>query len=168
MTVDLFLDLAPFTTQASNVYGANIDVSHLLSRAGLDLVEGAPRELHGFPDFDADRILRHLPEKLIGRGWPTLTQLVVARKGSTRPELSSAAGSRTPASEYRQRMDEQGIVYVATGRPSCLAEAVVSAQSAKRVMPEIPITLFTDLDAWGLSTWFAACRLLVTPKSSSG
>ena len=39
--------------------------------------------------------------------------------------------------------DELGIVYVATGE-KYLAECVRSASSAKKIMPEVPITLWTD------------------------
>jgi 2-polyprenyl-3-methyl-5-hydroxy-6-metoxy-1,4-benzoquinol methylase len=80
-TIDLFLDLYPFTTQRENRWGANIDVAKLLRAARLDLLAGDSSQLYGFPTFDADAIARSLPELLIGQGWPTLTQLVVAQRG---------------------------------------------------------------------------------------
>ena len=80
-TIDLFLDLYPFTTQRENRWGANIDVAKLLRTASLDLVVGEPSRLYGFSAFDVDAIMRSLPELLIGQGWPTLTQLVVAQHG---------------------------------------------------------------------------------------
>jgi SAM-dependent methyltransferase len=83
MTVDLFLDLHPFTSKADNEFGVNVDIAAFLAGGGFDLVSGTPAELSGYPDFDSDRILRELPQFLIGRGWPTLTQLVVARLGDT-------------------------------------------------------------------------------------
>jgi hypothetical protein len=42
-----------------------------------------------------------------------------------------------------------GLLYVATGHDRFLAEAEVSARSAKRAMPEVPITLVTDLEPRG-------------------
>lgn len=41
--------------------------------------------------------------------------------------------------------DEKGIVYVATRLEHYVAEAFLSAHSAKDVMPDLPVTLFTDL-----------------------
>ena len=40
---------------------------------------------------------------------------------------------------------KKGIVYVATKKDRYLAEAFLSATSARSLMPEIPITLFTNL-----------------------
>ncbi len=40
---------------------------------------------------------------------------------------------------------ERGIVYIATGQ-QFVEEARISAQSAKNVMPDVPITLFTDCE----------------------
>jgi hypothetical protein len=42
-----------------------------------------------------------------------------------------------------QDLSDCGIVYVASGK-KFIAEACISARSAKRVMPDIPITLFSD------------------------
>jgi len=41
---------------------------------------------------------------------------------------------------------EQGIIYIATGE-AFVEEARISAESAKEVMPGVPVTLFTDVDA---------------------
>ncbi|MBI3431496.1 MAG: hypothetical protein HY018_04695 [Hydrogenophilales bacterium] len=41
--------------------------------------------------------------------------------------------------------DQTGIVYVATRKEHYVAEAFLSAHSAKDLMPNLPITLFTDL-----------------------
>ena len=40
--------------------------------------------------------------------------------------------------------EEKGVVYIATGR-KFVDEALISVRSVKSVMPELPITLFTDL-----------------------
>lgn len=45
--------------------------------------------------------------------------------------------------ESGQERKNRGVVYVATG-PRCLAEAVRSVTSLKRLMPALPATLFTD------------------------
>ncbi len=78
LTVDLFVDLAPFSTRPANTFGTNLDLQALLNRAGLRLTHGDPAELHGFPGFDARAILGRLPEYLLGTGHPSLTQCVVA------------------------------------------------------------------------------------------
>jgi hypothetical protein len=41
--------------------------------------------------------------------------------------------------------DQMGIVYVATRKENYVAEAFLSAHSAKDLMPNLPITLFTDM-----------------------
>ncbi|HEX9939369.1 MAG TPA: hypothetical protein VGB15_19665 [Longimicrobium sp.] len=40
---------------------------------------------------------------------------------------------------------DRGVIYVAAHRPSCVAEAVASAESLRRIHPNLPVTLFTDL-----------------------
>lgn len=84
LTVDLFVDLLPFSTRPSNAFGTNINLQTLLSRAGLKLIYGDPAELHGFPGFDARKILERLPEYLLGTGYPSLTQCVVAELAEKR------------------------------------------------------------------------------------
>jgi SAM-dependent methyltransferase len=78
-TIDLFLDLAPFTTVKRNSYGENMSVRALLDAAGLELIEGDPKELCGFEEFDPECVLRNLPKLLLGQYYPTLVQLAVAR-----------------------------------------------------------------------------------------
>jgi hypothetical protein len=80
LTVDLFLDLSPFTSSSRNEHGANIDLSRFLSDAGLVVIEGHPKELHGFPEFSSEDILRRLQDFYVGRPVPTLTQCLVARR----------------------------------------------------------------------------------------
>jgi SAM-dependent methyltransferase len=78
LTVDLFLDLHPFTTRQENEFGRNIDVRGLLSQLGLELEHGNPAELCGYPQFDPDAIQAKLADYLLGR-YPALAQCVVAR-----------------------------------------------------------------------------------------
>ena len=98
-TIDLFLDLHPFTTQRENRWGVNIDVAELLREARLELVGGDSSQLYGFPAFDVDAIARSLPELLIGQGWPTLTQLVVAQHGDWETGVERPSRERAPATD---------------------------------------------------------------------
>jgi SAM-dependent methyltransferase len=79
LTIDLFLDVQPFTTRERNNYGTNIDVRALLDRCGATLTLGNSAELNGYPEFDADRIQSDLSSYLLGATYPGLTQCVVAR-----------------------------------------------------------------------------------------
>jgi SAM-dependent methyltransferase len=79
LTIDLFLDVAPFTSRARNEYGANFDVKHLLDQVGATLVKGEPTALVGFEDFDPDRVQSNLSQYLIGSTYPALSQCLVAR-----------------------------------------------------------------------------------------
>lgn len=79
LTVDLFLDLVPFTSRAANRYGSNVDLAEMVERSGMALVEGRRDELFGYPEFDADRVQSRLSEYLVG-AYPALAQcLVLAR-----------------------------------------------------------------------------------------
>ncbi|MEU7834256.1 MULTISPECIES: class I SAM-dependent methyltransferase [unclassified Nonomuraea] len=80
LTVDLFLDLKPFGVMTRNVWGINQDVHALVERSGLDLVAGDPRELLGFPEFDFERVVDLLPELLISKVYPVMTQTAALRK----------------------------------------------------------------------------------------
>ncbi len=81
LTIDLFLDLIPFTDRAENRWGTNMSVAALMEALDATIVVGDPNVLYGFPDFDARRIQADLSEYMIG-AYPTLTQCVVARVGS--------------------------------------------------------------------------------------
>ena len=80
LTIDLFLDLIPFTDRAENRWGTNMSVAALIEALDATIVVGDPTVLYGFPDFDARRIQADLSEYMIG-AYPTLTQCVVARVG---------------------------------------------------------------------------------------
>ncbi|MGF1523892.1 MAG: hypothetical protein ACFBSF_16360 [Leptolyngbyaceae cyanobacterium] len=58
-----------------------------------------------------------------------------------------------------------GIIYVATGK-KYRDECVKSAQSAKKVMPDIPITLWTDSDVELAKDAFDFIHILESPKYS--
>lgn len=55
-TIDLFLDLYPFSSQTDGQWGRNVNVREFLETAGLELISGRTSELFGFPDFDARSI----------------------------------------------------------------------------------------------------------------
>jgi SAM-dependent methyltransferase len=78
LSIDLFLDLAPFCAATQHRYGTNVNVRRLLDDAGLVLREGEPAELYGFPEFSTDRVLQQLSGYLVGQGYPALAQCLVA------------------------------------------------------------------------------------------
>lgn len=80
LTIDLFLDLVPFTDREQNRWGTNMSVAALIETLGATLVVGEREVLYGFPEFDARRVQADLSNYMIG-AYPTLTQCVVARVG---------------------------------------------------------------------------------------
>lgn len=82
VTVDLFLDLAPFSYETENIAGRNIDVRWLVEKSGLELVQGERSELLGFPEFDPKRILGQLFSLQYGVFYPAVAQALVLRKPS--------------------------------------------------------------------------------------
>jgi len=77
-TVDLFLDLSPFTTKTKNKWGTNLDIHGFIGRCGLTLKEGSAEELFGFPEFNSVRALENLPQYRICRSYPCLSECLVA------------------------------------------------------------------------------------------
>jgi len=78
MTVDCFLDVAPFTERRDNQWGRNVSIADLLKRAGLVLAEGRTSELNGFDDFRAGNILRNIAHYHVGAEYPCLAQCFTA------------------------------------------------------------------------------------------
>ncbi|MHB1536519.1 MAG: class I SAM-dependent methyltransferase, partial [Acidimicrobiales bacterium] len=79
LTVDLFLDLAPFTDRLTNRYGTNVDLCQLVDSSGLTLVAGNTEELLGYPQFAAKQVQARLGEYLLGN-YPALAQCLVLRR----------------------------------------------------------------------------------------
>jgi SAM-dependent methyltransferase len=79
VTVDLFLDLEPFTDRESNRYGTNIDLKEVVEQSGLTLVVGERDALLGYPEFEAKRVQSRLADFLIGV-YPALTECFVLRQ----------------------------------------------------------------------------------------
>lgn len=82
LTVDLFLDLEPFTARVENVHGTNVRVSDLTAWSGLELEQGTRSELYGFSDFDPAKIQASLTEYLWGDVGPCVAQCFVLGKPS--------------------------------------------------------------------------------------
>jgi SAM-dependent methyltransferase len=78
LTVDLFLDVQPFTDRTKNEWGTNIDVRSFLERAGLTLKSGDRRQILGFPEFDRDAILRDRKQFISDVSGVALAQCMVA------------------------------------------------------------------------------------------
>lgn len=82
LTVDLFLDLAPFSDRLENRYGRNLSIPYIVAASQLELAAGERSELNGFVEFEPRTILAKLPELLYGAGWPAVTQALVLRKAA--------------------------------------------------------------------------------------
>jgi SAM-dependent methyltransferase len=80
LTVDLFLNLAPFTHRLHNEFGTNIDLKWLLCQAPFVLEEGNIDELFGFNEFNPAEVLARLETYLIATDYPVLSQCLVVRK----------------------------------------------------------------------------------------
>jgi SAM-dependent methyltransferase len=80
LTVDLFLDLVPFTRREANQWGRNVPIPSLIDPARFEMVHGAREELYGFPEFDAQAILANAHQYFIGRNYPTLIQTLVLKR----------------------------------------------------------------------------------------
>jgi len=77
-TVDLFLDLEPFTDRTMNAWGRNISVRSLVDASGLSLEVGERSELFGYPEFDPTVIRQHSDKFLICNS--VASQCVVLKK----------------------------------------------------------------------------------------
>ena len=82
LTVDLFLNLAPFSHRVRNEHGWNHDIRALVDASGLQLAQGDRSELHGFDEFDHRCILGRLEEYLVG-SYPAVAQALVLTRSTT-------------------------------------------------------------------------------------
>ena len=82
LTVDLFLNIAPFTARLTNHWGSNFSIAWLQSLVGGSILSGDVRELYGYDEFSNEDVLARLEEFEMGRGYPQLAQLVAFRVGS--------------------------------------------------------------------------------------
>ena len=105
LTVDLFLDIAPFAPAPANLYGRNIDLDWLSRLAPFERSEGNPEELLGFPEFDRHQVLQMSDQLLQGDTYPVLVQCLILRKPQTEPASSwreFTARTRGRRNELRQ------------------------------------------------------------------
>lgn len=79
LTIDLFLDIAPFTSREINEYGKNVDVKRIVEMAPFIMEKGDPAKLNGFPEFNPDQIQSDLFSYLVGQ-YPAMVQCLVLRK----------------------------------------------------------------------------------------
>jgi hypothetical protein len=79
LTIDLFLNLTPFCSRTSNVWGANMSVAWIEELLGYPMLAGDRAELYGYKEFCSDHILSRLEEFAIGASYPQLAQLVSFR-----------------------------------------------------------------------------------------
>lgn len=77
-TVDLFLDLIPFTEKVRNIYGTNISIKNLVDASGLKLVAGHTPELYGYPNFDSNQIAKDRLDYYMANN--VLTQCLILEK----------------------------------------------------------------------------------------
>jgi SAM-dependent methyltransferase len=80
ITLDLFLNLEPFSRRTSNEWGRNQDVRWIVEISRMKLVEGYRSQLFGFPEFSAESILANLEKYYIGKLYPVLTQCLILEK----------------------------------------------------------------------------------------
>jgi SAM-dependent methyltransferase len=80
LTVDLSLNLSPFTKRQTNEYGVNRSIPDLFRQQPWELVAGQREEMFGFPEFDAELILSRLENYHVGHNYPVLAQCLVLRK----------------------------------------------------------------------------------------
>jgi SAM-dependent methyltransferase len=80
LTIDLFLDLKPFTDRETNDSGHNVDIAWLVEESRLNHTQGDRRELYGFPEFDPRQVLAGLSEYLYDSQVPALAQTLVLEK----------------------------------------------------------------------------------------
>jgi len=79
ITLDLFLNLEPFTRRTSNEWGKNQNVSWIVEISRMKLVGGERSQLFGYPEFSSEAILANLEKYFIGN-YPVLTQCIVLEK----------------------------------------------------------------------------------------
>jgi hypothetical protein len=77
-TIDLFLDLFPFTDHTSNAWGTNVSVRSLVEQSGLSLEAGTTSQLYGYPDFDLTAIQKHRDTFLVSHS--VMSQCIVLKK----------------------------------------------------------------------------------------
>jgi SAM-dependent methyltransferase len=81
ITLDLFLEVEPFTHRKDCAFGRNVNVQNLIGVAPFVLEYGNREELHGFEQFVPENVIANLSRYLIGE-YPALAQCLTLRKPS--------------------------------------------------------------------------------------
>ncbi len=79
ITLDLFLNLEPFSRRISNEWGKNQNGRWMVEISRMKLVGGDRSQLFGFPEFSVEAILADLEKYYIGT-YPVLAQCIVLEK----------------------------------------------------------------------------------------
>ena len=79
LTIDLFLNLAPFCNRTANTWGINSSVAWIEDLLGYEMVTGERAELYGYKEFSTEDILSRLDEFSFNVGYPQMAQLVTFR-----------------------------------------------------------------------------------------
>ena len=79
LTIDLFLNLAPFCDRTTNIWGSNSSVAWIEDILGYEMIAGERAELYGYKEFSADNVLSRLEEFAVNAGYPQMAQLVTFR-----------------------------------------------------------------------------------------
>lgn len=77
-TIDLFLDVVPLGSSASNQWGTNINIKSLVESSGMELVVGNREQLCGYPEFSPERIRQSVGDWMVEND--VMTQCIVLRK----------------------------------------------------------------------------------------
>jgi len=80
ITLDLFLNLDPFTKRLSNGWGKNQDVRWIVETSRMKLISGERSQLFGYPEFNPETILANLEKYLIGNHYPALSECLILKK----------------------------------------------------------------------------------------
>lgn len=80
LTVDLFLDIEPFTRKTNNVHGSNMNIRSMIHDSGFILEFGEPSLLYGFNEFTPENVLANLSTYLYGTIYPALAQCFILKK----------------------------------------------------------------------------------------
>ena len=86
ITLDLFLNLEPFSRRTSNEWGKNQDVRRIVEISRMKLVEGERSQLFGYPEFSPEEVLANLEKYSINSSYPVLSQCIVLQKYAFRRE----------------------------------------------------------------------------------
>ncbi len=80
LTVDLFLNLEPFTPRMTNEFGRNVSIKWLTDTSRMELCKGNKEELFGYEEFAPKNILQQLESYYLGSSYPALVQAFVLKK----------------------------------------------------------------------------------------